>query len=246
MHFHRCAVIVGACTLALLTTLSSAAEAVDPALFGALKWRSIGPYRGGRALAVAGIPGNPDTFYFGAVAGGVWRTDDAGATWQPLTDGTPISSVGALAIAPSDHNVIYVGTGEAAPRGDITYGDGVYKSVDGGKTWSHIGLSDSRQIGALIVDPRNADTVLVAAFGHAFGPNGERGVYRTTDGGKSWTRVLYRDEQTGAIDVAYDPNDPRSSMPPCGRRAASHGTSRAVDPAAACTARATAASPGRS
>ena len=205
MYFHRCAVILTGCALALFATLASAA---DPALFGALKWRSIGPYRGGRALAVAGIPGNPDTFYFGSVAGGVWRTSDAGATWQPLTDGTPISSVGALAIAPSDHNVIYVGTGEAAPRGDMTYGDGVYKSIDGGRTWSHIGLTDSRQIGALIVDPRNADTVLVAAFGHAFGPNAERGVYRTTDGGKSWTRVLYRDEQSGAIDVTFDPNDP--------------------------------------
>jgi photosystem II stability/assembly factor-like uncharacterized protein len=205
MYFHRCAVILTACALALFATLASAA---DPALFGALKWRSIGPYRGGRALAVAGIPGNPDTFYFGSVAGGVWRTNDAGATWQPLTDGTSISSVGALAIAPSDHNVIYVGTGEAAPRGDMTYGDGVYKSIDGGRTWSHIGLTDSRQIGALIVDPRNADTVLVAAFGHAFGPNAERGVYRTTDGGKSWAKVLYRDEQSGAIDVTFDPNDP--------------------------------------
>ena len=205
MYFHRCAVILTGCALTLFATLASAA---DPALFGALKWRSIGPYRGGRALAVAGIPGNPDTFYFGSVAGGVWRTNDAGATWQPLTDGTPISSVGALAIAPSDHNVIYVGTGEAAPRGDMTYGDGVYKSIDGGRTWSHIGLTDSRQIGALIVDPRNADTVLVAAFGHAFGPNAERGVYRTTDGGKSWTKVLYRDEQSGAIDVTFDPNDP--------------------------------------
>jgi photosystem II stability/assembly factor-like uncharacterized protein len=208
MQFHRCMVIFAGCALALLGTLA-AADTVDPALFGALKWRSIGPYRGGRALAVAGIPGDAYTFYFGAVAGGVWKTTDAGATWTPLTDGTPISSVGALAIAPSDHNVIYVGSGEAAPRGDMTYGDGLYKSVDGGKTWSHIGLTDSRQIGALIVDPHDAGTVLVAAFGHAFGPNKERGVYRTTDGGKSWTRVLYHDEQTGAIDVAFDPNDAR-------------------------------------
>ena len=208
MSLHRCAVILAGCALALLATIAAAATTVDPALFGALKWRSIGPYRGGRALAVAGIPGDPDTFYFGAVAGGVWKTTDGGATWEPLTDGSAISSVGALAIAPSDRQVIYVGTGEAAPRGDITYGDGVYKSVDGGKTWSHIGLADSRQIGALIVDPRNADTVLVAAFGHAFGPNKERGVYRTTDGGKSWTRVLYRDEDTGAIDVTFDPNNP--------------------------------------
>jgi len=207
MYLHRHAVILAGCALALFSAIA-AADPRDPALFGALKWRSIGPYRGGRALAVAGIPGDPETFYFGAVAGGVWKTTDGGAIWEPLTDATAISSVGALAVAPSDHKVIYVGTGEAAPRGDMTYGDGVYRSVDGGKTWSHIGLADSRQIGALAVDPRNADTVLVAAFGHAFGPNKERGVYRTTDGGKSWTRVLYRDEETGAIDVSLDPNNP--------------------------------------
>jgi photosystem II stability/assembly factor-like uncharacterized protein len=206
MRKYRRAAVVASCMLSLFGTLAVAAS-VDPALFGALKWRSIGPYRGGRALAVAGLPGDPDTFYFGAVAGGVWKTTDGGATWAPLTDGTPISSVGALAVAPSDHNVIYVGSGEAAPRGDMTHGDGVYKSVDGGKSWTHVGLADSRQIGALIVDPRNADVVLVAAFGHAFGPNKERGVYRTTDGGKSWTRVLYRDEETGAIDVSFDPNN---------------------------------------
>ena len=176
---------------------SQATSTVDQGLFQALQWRSIGPYRGGRALAVTGVAGDPTTYYFGAVAGGVWKTMDAGATWSPLTDQTPISSVGALAVAASDHNVIYVGTGEAAPRGDMTYGDGVYKSVDGGKTWTHIGLKDSRQIGALIVDPTDANIVLVAAFGHAFGPNTERGVYRTTDGGQSWTRVLYKDEHTG-------------------------------------------------
>jgi len=210
-------VIVAAGTLALGFAAAAvpappAAErtsAVDPSFFRALEWRNIGPYRGGRALAAAGIPGDANTFYFGAVAGGVWKTTDGGATWLPLTDGTPISSVGALAIAPSNPNVIYVGTGEAAPRGDITYGDGVYKSVDGGRTWSHIGLEDTRQIGAVIVDPNNADIVLVAAFGHAFGPNAERGVFRTADGGRSWTKVLYRDARTGAIDVCFDPHDAR-------------------------------------
>jgi len=182
---------------------------VNPTLFKALQWRGIGPYRGGRALAVAGIPGDASTFYFGAVAGGVWKTTDGGSTWQSLTDGTSISSVGAIAVAPSNHDIIYVGTGEAAPRGDITYGDGVYKSTDGGKSWSHAGLTDSRQIGALIVDPNNPDIVLVAALGHAFGPNTERGVFRTTDGGKSWTKVLYKDENTGAIDVSFDPHNSR-------------------------------------
>ena len=206
------ATVHSVCAIAAPASLpsgSQAASPVDQRLLQALQWRGIGPYRGGRALAAVGIPGDPTTFYFGAVAGGVWKTTDGGATWLPLTDHTSISSVGAIAVAPSDHNVIYVGTGEAAPRGDMTYGDGVYKSVDGGKTWSNIGLKDTRQIGALIVDPDNADIVLVAAFGHAFGPNTERGVFRTTDGGKSWTKVLYRDEQTGAIDVSFDPHNSR-------------------------------------
>ncbi len=196
-------------TAAPAAAAPAAAPAVSPGLFGALQWRGIGPYRGGRALAVAGIPGDASTFYFGAVAGGVWKTTDGGGTWRVLTDGTPISSVGALAIAPSNHDIIYVGTGEAAPRGNMTYGDGVYKSSDGGKSWSHIGLRDTRQIGALIVDPGNPDIVLVAALGHAFGPNAERGVFRTTDGGKSWSKVLYKDENTGAIDVSFDPHDAR-------------------------------------
>src|SRR5436190_1558079 len=191
-----------------VAAVQETASAVNPSLFNALQWRCIGPYRGGRALAVAGVLGEANTFYFGAVAGGVWKTTDGGATWRPLTDGTPISSVGALAVAPSNPDIIYVGTGEAAPRGDMTYGDGVYKSVDGGRTWSHVGLRDTRQIGALIVDPKNPDIVLVAALGHAFGPNTERGVFRTADGGKSWSKVLYKDEQTGAIDVSFDPHNP--------------------------------------
>ena len=219
--FLRHGVVLGIIAAALLqargsgaapATASPAAPAVpvDEGLFSALQWRSIGPYRGGRALAVTGIPGDASTFYFGAVAGGVWTTTDGGNTWQPLTDGTPISSVGAIAVAPSNHDIIYVGTGEAAPRGDMTYGDGVYKSVDGGKTWSHVGLNDTRQIGALIIDPSNPDIVLVAALGHAFGPNTERGVFRTTDGGKTWQKVLYKDENTGAIDVSFDPHNPRN------------------------------------
>jgi photosystem II stability/assembly factor-like uncharacterized protein len=215
---HRCVALAGLFTVVMLLPAIEAAAApaasapeaaftVNPSLFDALQWRCIGPYRGGRALAVMGVPGEPTTFYFGAVAGGVWKTTDGGASWSPLTDGTPISSVGAIAIAPSDHDVIYVGTGEAAPRGNMTYGDGVYKSADGGKTWSHLGLGDTRQIGALIVDPHDPQIVLVAALGHAFGANTERGVFRTTDGGKSWTKVLYKDEQTGAIDVTFDPHN---------------------------------------
>ncbi|MDE2110363.1 MAG: glycosyl hydrolase [Alphaproteobacteria bacterium] len=180
---------------------------VSESLFKAMQWRGIGPYRGGRALAVTGVPGDPYTFYFGAVAGGIWKTTDAGATWEPLTDHTAISSIGAIAVAPSNHKILYAGTGEGAPRGNITYGDGVYKSLDDGKTWTSIGLKDTRQIGALIVDPNNPDIVLVAALGHAFGPNTERGVFRTADGGKTWAKVLYKDDKTGAVDVTFDPHD---------------------------------------
>ena len=172
-----------------------------------MQWRQVGPFRGGRALAVEGVPGEPSTFYFGAVAGGVWKTTDGGANWTPLFDKESISSIGALAVAPSDHNVVYVGTGEAAVRGNISYGAGVYKSVDAGKSWKNIGLKDTRHIGALIVDPKNADIVLVAALGHAFGPNQERGIFRTTDGGKTWTKVLSKDENTGGIDVVFDPHN---------------------------------------
>jgi len=177
------------------------------ARFQDLAWRNVGPFRGGRALAVAGSPTEPNTFYFGAAAGGVWKTTDAGANWKPILDSQPVSSIGAVAVAPSDPKVIYVGSGEGALRGNITWGNGVYRSGDGGKTWAHVGLEDTRQIGALIVDPKNPDHVLVAALGHAFGPNAERGVFRTLDGGKTWKKVLYRDENTGAVDITYDPTD---------------------------------------
>jgi photosystem II stability/assembly factor-like uncharacterized protein len=191
------------------TDSGAMAGPIPDSAFNAMQWRSIGPYRGGRAVAVAGVPGSPNTFYFGAASGGVWKTTDAGATWKPIFDGQPIASIGAIAVSPSNPNIIYVGTGEGALRGDITYGAGVYKSVDGGKTWAFMGLKDTRQIGALIVDPANPDNVLVAAIGHAFGPNAERGVFRSTDGGVTWTKVLYKDDQTGAIDVTFDPHDAR-------------------------------------
>jgi photosystem II stability/assembly factor-like uncharacterized protein len=184
------------------------AGAIDEKLFNGMQWRQIGPFRGGRALAIEGIPDEPDTYYFGAVAGGVWKTIDGGANWKPLFDKADISSIGAIAVAPSDHNVVYAGTGEAAIRGNTTYGTGVYKSIDAGNTWKNVGLKDTRQIGALIVDPRNAEVVLVAALGHAFGPNQERGIFRTTDGGKTWTKVLSKDENTGGIDVVFDPHNP--------------------------------------
>jgi photosystem II stability/assembly factor-like uncharacterized protein len=182
--------------------------AIDEKLFKGMQWRQIGPFRGGRALAIEGVVGEPDTYYFGAVAGGVWKTTDGGANWKPLFDKADISSIGAIAVAQSDHNVVYTGTGEAAIRGNTTYGTGVYKSIDAGNTWKNVGLKDTRQIGALIVDPRNADVVLVAALGHAFGPNQERGIFRTADGGKTWTKVLGKDENTGGIDIVFDPHNP--------------------------------------
>jgi photosystem II stability/assembly factor-like uncharacterized protein len=181
---------------------------INEKLFNGMQWRQIGPFRGGRALAIEGVIGEPDTYYFGAVAGGVWKTVDGGANWTPLFDKEEISSIGAIAVAPSDHNVVYAGTGEGAIRGNTTCGVGVYKSIDAGKTWKNIGLKDSRQIGALIVDPRNAEVVLVAALGHAFGPNPERGIFRTTDGGKTWAKVLSKDENTGGIDIVFDPHNP--------------------------------------
>ncbi len=184
-------------------------EKIAPALFSALRWRSIGPFRGGRVLAVAGVPGEMTHFYFGGVNGGVWETNDAGRSWRPIFDAQPIGSIGALALAPSNSKVIYVGTGEADMRSDIAQGDGMYKSTDGGKTFDHIGLGDSQQIGRILVDPRDADRVLVAALGHPYGPNTERGVFLSRDGGGVWQRVLYRDENTGAIDLAFKPGDPR-------------------------------------
>ena len=179
----------------------------DP-MFKGMEYRLIGPFRGGRSLTVAGIPGDPSTYYFGGVGGGIWKSTDGANTWSPIFDKEGTSAIGSLAVAPSDHNVIYAGTGETALRGNISHGDGVYKSVDAGKTWKNVGLRDSRAIGRVIIHPKNPDIAYVAALGHPYGPNTERGVFRTLDGGKTWEKVLYKDENTGAIDVAFDPNNP--------------------------------------
>jgi photosystem II stability/assembly factor-like uncharacterized protein len=175
--------------------------------FKAMKYRLIGPFRGGRSLTAAGIPGDPTTYYFGATGGGVWKSIDAGMTWNPVFDKEASSSIGSIAVAQSDPNVVYAGTGEGCIRGNTAQGDGVYKSVDGGKSWKNVGLQDSRAIGKLIVDPKDSNIVFVAALGHPYGPNTERGIFRTTDGGKTWQKVLYKDENTGGIDIAFDPHN---------------------------------------
>jgi photosystem II stability/assembly factor-like uncharacterized protein len=189
---------------------SDTAQRIDPRLFQELRWRSIGPFRGGRALAVTGVRGQPEVFYFGAVGGGVWRSNDAGRTWKPVFDSQAIASIGAIAVAPSNPQIIYVGTGEADMRSDISYGNGMYRSSDGGKTWAHIGLEDSRQIARILVDPRDPEKVFVAGLGHAYGPNAERGVFYSKDGGKKWKPVLLHDENTGAIDLAFEPGNPKT------------------------------------
>jgi photosystem II stability/assembly factor-like uncharacterized protein len=202
---YRIAALTVAALIIGVFAVPSARAQIDPSYYQALHWRLIGPFRGGRVLTVTGIAGDDRHFYFGAVDGGVWATRDAGRTWQPIFDSEPAGSIGTLAVAPSAPRTIYVGTGEADMRSDIAHGDGIYKSTDAGAHWTHIGLADSRQIGRILVDPRNPKVVFVAALGHAYGPNPQRGVFRSTDGGGHWTRVLYKNADTGAIDLAFKP-----------------------------------------
>src|SRR5437867_1349614 len=189
-------------------------DTFDQKLYSEMRWRCIGPFRGGRAVAVSGVPhqtspgsGQAGIFYMAAVNGGVWKTTDFGNTWNPIFDDQPTGSVGALAVAPSNPKIIYVGSGEGLQRPDLSTGDGLYKSTDGGKTWEHLGFRDGQQIGAIIVDPRDPNRLFVAVLGHPYGPNAERGVFRSTDGGRNWQKVLYKDENTGAIALAFDPSN---------------------------------------
>src|ERR1700757_4122073 len=185
----------------LITATLAAAEHYDPAIFNGLQWRSVGPNRGGRSITSAGCSSRPLEYYFGAVGGGLWKTTDGGATWKPVTDGQiKSSSVGAVAVAESNPDVVYIGMGETELRGNIMQGDGVYKSTDAGKTWQNVGLTDTQAIARIRVDPTNADIVYVAALGHPYGPNTERGVFRSRDGGKTWQKILYKDDHAGAVD----------------------------------------------
>ena len=194
----------------LLLLFGSAAvcygQSVNPALFSDMRWREIGPMRAGRTRALAGVPSQPATFYMGAVNGGVWKTTDAGDTWHSLWNSQPTGSIGSIAVSLSNPNIVYVGSGEGLARPDLSVGDGVYKSTDAGKTWTHLGLRDGQQIGQVAIDPQNPDRVFVAVTGHPYGPNEERGLYRSTDGGKTFKHVLFIGEYTGASEVQIDPH----------------------------------------
>ncbi|MGD0736675.1 MAG: hypothetical protein ABR976_16210 [Terracidiphilus sp.] len=201
------------CTFSALTVAAAAQQPTPPKTdgpFDGLKLRQIGPFRGGRVGAVAGVPGQPFVYYFGGTGGGVFKTVNGGHTWQPVTDGQiNFGSIGSIAVAPSDPNVVYVGTGESTIRGNASHGDGVYKTTDAGKTWTHVGLEETQQIGQICIDPKNPDLVYVAAMGHMAGPNPDRGVFRSKDGGKTWQKVLYKSDNAGAVDLAMDPGNPR-------------------------------------
>jgi photosystem II stability/assembly factor-like uncharacterized protein len=183
-------------------------QSIDTKLLGEMQWRNVGPFRGGRTRAVSGVPSQPNVFYIGAVNGGVWKTNDFGRTWQPIFDQQPTGSIGAIEVAPSDPNVVYVASGEGLHRPDLSVGDGIYKSTDAGATWTHLGLRDGQQISQVAIDPRDPNRLFVAVAGHPYGPNPERGVFRSTDGGQTFQKVLYKDENTGAAGVRIDPADP--------------------------------------
>ncbi|HEY1301897.1 MAG TPA: hypothetical protein VGF24_00005, partial [Vicinamibacterales bacterium] len=187
--------------------LTPVAQVGGSDLFKELHWRTIGPFRGGRIKAATGVASQPNVFYVAAVNGGVWKSTDYGNTWKPIFDDQSTGSIGAVAVAPSDPKIIYVGSGEGLQRPDLSTGDGMYKSVDAGKSWTHLGLRDGQQIPQIIVDPVNPDRLFVAVLGHPYGPNEERGIFRSTDGGRSFQKVLYKDENTGGIDLAFDPSN---------------------------------------
>ncbi len=211
MNPRTCCVTLVAVALASVTgaatAMANASSGIEPASYQDLRYRLLGPFRASRTVGGVGIPTQPNVFFVGVNNGGVWKTDDFGRTWNPIFDDAPTGSVGDLAVSPSHPNVIYVGTGEGLHRPDLAVGDGIFKSIDGGATWQHVGLADVQQVGRLIVHPTDPDIVFVAGLGHPYGPNEERGVFRTVNGGETWEQVLYIDENTGAIQVEFDPTN---------------------------------------
>src|SRR5271154_3674191 len=208
IRFHRLILILLAASFGFALPGASQAQQYPESMYQEMRWRMIGPFRGGRTRAVAGVPSQPNLFYIGAVNGGVWKSDDYGRTWTPIFDQEPSQSIGAIAVAPSDPNIIYVASGEGLHRPDLSVGNGIYKSADAGKTWTHLGLRDGQQIPALVVDPRDPNKLVAAVLGHPYGPNDERGIFRSVDGGGTWQKVLYKDENTGGSDVEIDPSNP--------------------------------------
>src|SRR5208282_1629756 len=201
--------VVASLAVSLVVTSLAVAQQFSPTLYEGMRWRCIGPFRGGRTVAATGVPGEPNLFYMAQVNGGVWKSTDYGQTWNPIFDGQPTQSVGSIAVAPSNTDIIYVGSGEGLQRPDLSVGDGIYKSTDAGKTWTHLGLRNGQQIPQIAVDPRDPNRLFVAVLGHPYGPNSERGIFRSTDGGRTFQKVLYKDENTGGNDVAIDPSNPQ-------------------------------------
>ena len=197
-------------TLSILLALAGAslAQEISTEHYKKLRYRHIGPV-GNRVIAVVGVPGDPRIYYAGAASGGIWKTEDGGLNWEPIFDDHPVHSIGSLAVAPSDSNIVWAGTGETFIRANVSIGNGIWKSTDGGTSWEHMGLEGTGRIGRVIIHPKNPDIVYSAALGHGYGPQEERGIYRTTDGGDTWEHVLFVDENTGASDLVMDPNNPR-------------------------------------
>src|SRR6476646_6170337 len=193
--------------ISIVATGSAKQGSLSPSLYSGLHWRSVGPFRGGRVDAVSGVPGRPNEFYMGAVNGGVWKTVDAGRVWKPVFDGQPVASIGALGVSASAPDTIYVGSGESTLRDSTGYGNGMYKSTDAGSTWTHIGLDNTQHIAKVAIDPKNANVVFVAAIGNLYTVNPDRGIFKKVDGGRTWTKSLYKSDSVGASDVVIDPTN---------------------------------------
>jgi hypothetical protein len=208
-----------------LIPVSSAQQTYNPNLYSGLRWRNIGPFRAGRVNAVSGVIGQPSTYYFGSVGGGVWKSTNSGRTWTPIFDSESVGSIGGIGVAPSDPNIVYVGTGEADLRDSISFGNGMYKSIDAGKTWKHLGLENTRQISRVLVDPKNPNVVFVAVLGNVYGSHSDRGVYRSKDGGATWQKVLYKTMTWVRLISHSIPLTHKRSMRACGTFVVHHGLS---------------------